>query len=529
MTIVLRDNLRASASAGALTLRDYQADLVTGLRGAIASGAKAPLAVLPTGGGKTAVSGSIADGVARRGRLAWFVVPSLVLLSQTAEKFREYGIRAGILHSGFTPDASAPIQIITIQTLDRLVRRGLLRDTKSGRLYFPAHGRRPSIWAPDLAVLDEAHHASAAQYLRAHAALTDTRWLGVTATPERLDGKGLGAGCGGIFDALIEGPTIAELIHRRHLVQPVVYAPSVADLSGIHTRAGDFAAEEAAAKLDKPAITGSVVGHYRSLAPGARAVTFCCSIAHSQHVAAEFRAAGIPATHLDGEADSEERRRVITAFTRGEIRILTNCALISEGFDVPAVEAAILLRPTQSLAMFLQQVGRALRPAPGKDRALILDHVGNVLRHGMPDDDRDWSLSGRGGRKRGKEEAAGPPVKQCPACFAAHRPAAICPACGHEYAPEGRTPEEVDGELKPVTRDEVAAAREAEKAARRAEVGKARTREDLERIAAERGYKAGWVEHQLRFRGGGSGRGRLDGLIEHQERIYGYGSRRAAG
>ncbi|MBK3735558.1 helicase [Azospirillum brasilense] len=509
-----------------LTLRDYQADLVAGLRASIAAGARAPLAVLPTGGGKTAVSGSIADGVAKRGRLAWFVVPSLVLLAQTAEKYREYGIRAGVLHSGFTPDAAAPVQIITIQTLDRWARKGLLRDARSDRLYFPASGRRPSLWAPDLAVLDEAHHASAAQYLRAHTALSGTRWLGVTATPERLDGKGLGVGHGGIFDALIEGPTIGELIGRGHLVRPVVYAPSVADLSGIHTRAGDFAADEAAAKLDKPAITGSVVGHYRSLAPGARAVAFCCSIAHSQHVAAEFRAAGIEAMHLDGEADPEERRRVITAFTAGQIRVLTNCALISEGFDVPAVEAAILLRPTQSLAMFLQQVGRALRPAPGKDRALILDHVGNVLRHGMPDDDRDWSLGGRASRSKGKSEDSGPPVKQCPQCFACHRPAMTCPACGHEYAPEGRTPEEVDGELKPVDRDALAAAKEAEKAQRRAEVGQARSREDLERIAAERGYKPGWVDHQMRFRGGARS-SRIDGLIEHQERLY--GSRRAAG
>ncbi|WP_168220228.1 DEAD/DEAH box helicase [Azospirillum thermophilum] len=513
-----------------LTLRDYQADLVAALRASISAGARAPLAVLPTGGGKTAVSGAIADGVARRGRIAWFVVPSLVLLSQTAEKFREYGIRAGVLHSGFTPDISAPIQIITIQTLDRWVRRGLLRDARSGRLYFPANGRRSSLWAPDLIVLDEAHHASAAQYLRVCAALVDTRWLGVTATPERLDGKGLGAGCGGIFDALVEGPTIADLIRRRHLVQPVVYAPPIgADLSGIHTRAGDFATDEAATKLDKPAITGSVVGHYRSLAPGARAVAFCCSIAHSQHVAAEFRAAGIPATHLDGEADPDERTRVITAFSRGEIRALTNCALISEGFDVPAVEAAILLRPTQSLSMFLQQVGRALRPAPGKDRALILDHVGNVLRHGMPDDDREWSLDGRAKRNRAKDEVASPPVKQCPECFAAHRPAPACPACGYIYEPEGRTPEEVDGELRPVDRDTLTAAKEAEKAARRAEVEQARTREDLERIAAERGYKPGWVEHQLRFRGRGGGHGRLDGLIEHQERLYGYGARRAAG
>lgn len=508
-----------------LTLRPYQTEGVAGLRASFAAGKRAPLYVLPTGGGKTAISGSVAAGAAARGRIAWFVVPSLVLLAQTAEKFAEYGIRAGIIHAGFSPDATAPVQVITIQTLDRWCRKGVVRDPRTGRLFFPAGKRRPAMWAPDLIVLDEAHHASAAQYLRVVAALPDSRLLGVTATPLRLDGKGLGAHVGGCFDDLVEGPSITDLIGLGHLVHPTVYAPSVGvDLSGVATRAGDYAVAEAAARVDKPAITGSVVGHYKGLAAGARAVAFCCSIAHSQHVADEFRAAGVVAQHLDGETPEDERRRIIAAFSRGEIRVMTNCALVSEGFDVPAVEAAILLRPTQSLAMFLQQVGRALRPAAGKGRAVILDHVGNVQRHGLPDEDRTWSLEGGRRKSGGDADTKPPPVRQCPECFAAHRPAPKCPVCGFTYVAQAREVEHREGELKAVDR----AALDRMRFEQRREVRDASTRADLERIAAARGYKPGWVDHQLSARGQRAGaRSRaMDADLEHQARLHGYGGAR---
>lgn len=269
-----------------LILRSYQQAMVDGASTSIASGRRAPLLVGPTGCGKTAIAGSVASRASTKRRIVWFVVPSLVLLSQTQAKFTEYGIRAGVIHQGFTPDAAALVQVITVQTLDRWCARGLARDPASGRLYFPGHGRRPAMWAPDLMVFDEAHHACAAQYLRVVAALPDTRLLGVTATPQRLDGKGLGTAAGGVFDDIILGPSIGELIQAGYLVQPTVFAPPVGvDLSGVHTRAGDFAANEAAERVDKPAITGSVVGHYRRLVDGKRAVAFCCSIAHSQHVA----------------------------------------------------------------------------------------------------------------------------------------------------------------------------------------------------------------------------------------------------
>lgn len=496
-----------------LHLRPYQSTLIDGARAAFAAGRTAPLLVAPTGAGKTAVSGAIAQGVAARSRIAWFVVPSLVLLSQTAEKFREYGIPCGVLHEDYTPSPRAAVQVISIQTLDAWVRKGLARDPKTGRLYLPARGRRPSMWAPDLLVMDEAHHASAASYLRVVAALLESKLLGVTATPERQDGQGLGKDHGGVFDALIEGPTLADLIADGYLCQATVYAPPVGiDMSGVRTSMGDFATGETARRVDKPGITGSVVGHYRSLAMGRRAIAFCCSIEHSMHVAAEFTAAGIPARHIDGTSTPDERREAIRLFAAGAAWILTNCGLISEGFDVPAVEAAILLRPTQSLALYLQQVGRALRPvyaagdlstaegrlaaigASAKPRAIILDHVGNVARHGFPDDPRVWTL---GGRRKKKGAAAGeeaPAVRQCPTCYSCHRPAPQCPACGHVYEIKGRVLEERAGSLQEVDRQALSFARAQE-------VRSAKTREDLERIAKERGYNPRWVEHQMRVRG----------------------------
>lgn len=504
-----------------VTLRPYQQAGVDALRESLRAGARAPLYVLPTGGGKTAVAGAIAAGSAAKGRIVWFVVPNLILLAQTAAKFAEYGIPCGVIHSGFSPTPAAAVQVITIQTLDRWIKKGAVKAGQGGepRMYFAGGGRRSAMWAPDLIVLDEGHHASAAQYLRVHAALPAAKWIGVTATPERLDGKGLGVGAGGIYDQLVIGPSIGELIDWGHLTRPVVYAPdSGVDLSGMRRQAGDFAAAEAASRLDKPGVTGSLVEHYRMLAMGKRAIVGCCSIEHSQHVAAEFRAAGIPFAHIDGEMERSEIARRVKALERGELLGLTNVALVNEGFDVPGIEVAICARPTQSLSLCLQFWGRCLRPAPGKDRAIILDHVGNVMRHGLPDDARQWSLSGRAGRAKAEDGEVALRVRQCPKCFAAHRFAPACPCCGHVYVAEAREIAQRDGELREVDREALAALR----AQQADEVRKAKSREELEKIAAERGYKPGWVDHQMRFRKarGGMSAARAADIAHERQQLW---------
>ena len=311
--------------------------------------------------------------------------------------------------------------------------------------------------------------------------------LGVTATPVRTDGRGLDE----IFETLVLGPSIRELTAQGFLTPAVVYAPARRlDLSGIRTRAGDYDRHQLADAMDTPTITGDAVDHYRRLCPGVPAVVFCVSIQHAEDVAADFAAAGFRSAAISGKMPVQHIRDTVAGLTDGRVQVLTSCDLISEGFDCPVVEAAILLRPTQSEALYIQQVGRALRPSPGKSRAVILDHSGNCFRHGMPDEEREWSLAGRQ-RRRGAPVAA-VPVRQCPKCFACHKPAPMCPQCGHVYAPEAREVEQRAGELEQISSAKVAKAR-----ALKSRIRAARTLDDFHAIARDFGYRKAWAS--IRF------------------------------
>jgi superfamily II DNA or RNA helicase len=265
----------------------------------------------------------------------------------------------------------------------------------------------------------------------------------------------------------------------------VYYAPKQSiDLSKVHKVAGDFDRHEVAELVDTPRITGDAVAHYCKLIKHQRAVAFCISVAHAQHVAEQFCAAGIPAASIDGTLDPETRKRRVNDLTSGKILVLTSCELISEGFDLPAVNAAILLRPTHSLSLHLQQLGRALRPYPGKTQAVILDHVGNCLRHGLAEQEREWDLDGREKRLKKSNPVE---TKQCSKCFAIFAGTA-CPQCGsaREIAP--REIEEVDGELQRLSIEDIAKKRD-----ERREEGMCQTLDDFKALARKRGYKPGWA------------------------------------
>ncbi|QPC44030.1 DEAD/DEAH box helicase [Kaustia mangrovi] len=463
-----------------LPLRDYQARGVEQLRESYRRGARAPVYVLPTGGGKTVVFCHIGAGVAQRNRRAWVLVHRQELLEQCSRSLHGIGLSHGLVAPGYTPAPQEPIQVCSVQTLVRRIDKGAMRDV-------------------DLIIIDEAHHATAGTWRKIINARPEARLLGVTATPARTDGQGLGVQGGGVFDDMIVGPGIADLISAGHLSKPAVFAPpSQLDLSGVKMRGGDFAKGDMARAVDKPTITGDAVEHYGKICPGMPAIAFCASVDHAKHVAAQFRAAGYRAESLDGEMPSARRRALIEALGSGAVDVLTSCEIVSEGTDIPVVGAAILLRPTASQTLYLQQVGRALRPSPGKDRAIILDHVGNCLRHGLPDDDREWSLAGMPKRK-GKGAAQSPDVKinQCPECFMTHPPAPQCPECGHVYEPDAQSgPKQVEGELAEITDAQA----EAMRRAKRRQVGRAQTLDDLKAIAAQRGYKPGWAEHVYRAR-----------------------------
>lgn len=467
-----------------LKLRNYQEGAVEGIRQSYRDGFRSPLLVLPTGGGKTVVFSYVAAQTASRGKRVLILVHRIELLRQTANKLTEAGVYHGLINPKYTPNLHAPVQVASVQTVVN---------------------RLDKIHAPDLIIVDEAHHALAGTWKKIIGAFPNARVLGVTATPCRGDGTGLGVQAGGVFDDLVMGPQIAELIDMGFLVKPRIYAPKEKlDLSAVRTVRGDYDTKQLNEVVDKPTITGDAVQHYMKLCPGTPAVVFCVSVNHAQHVAEEFRRAGFRAYHADGTLDDDVRARILGGLGNGTVDVVTSCDLISEGTDIPAIGCAILLRPTQSLGLYIQQVGRALRTADGKSSAIILDHVGNVITHGLPDEERQWSLEGEKRKKRKKnDDEENVRVSQCPSCFCIHEPNGhnvmtdsgwkpACPHCGHVYETKDKeAPKQVDGVLVEMTE----AQKEAIRKTKVQEVAKARTLEELERIAAERGYKSGWAKH----------------------------------
>ena len=328
------------------------------------------------------------------------------------------------------------------------------------------------------------------------------RHVGLSATPWRLDGGGLDA----YFDELVLGPSTADLIEIGALSDFVVYAPAVPDMGGVAKTAGDFTAAGAAAVMMRPKLVGDIVAHWRERASGLRTVGFACKVDHSLAMVAAMQAAGIRAAHLDGDTPKDERARVVRAYADGELDVLWNVALFGEGFDLAAVagrdvtiDAVIQARPTTSLSLHLQQVGRALRPAPGK-RAIILDHAGNAHRHGLPDDVRTWTLAGRAKGGAANDNGPPPPVT-CAGCFGQiRRPLPdACPYCGHELEAQRRA-EEIkveEGRLVELSRSAQERERREKRRQELHELSQAKTLHDLVDLGRKRGHKfpTKWAQH----------------------------------
>lgn len=429
----------------------------------------------PTGSGKTVMFSYMTGRARSRGKRVGIFAHRAELLRQISAALARFDIPHGFIAAGHTYIPRQSVYVVSAAT----------------------YARRENMPTFDFGIIDEAHHAtSGSTWGRCMEQSPEAKWLGVSATPERLDGRGLGE----MFDDLVIGLSIRELMDKGRLCDYRLFAPPGPDLSSVHTVAGDFNRGELAAAMDRATITGDAVRHYTKHLHGAPSVAFCTSVAHAAHVAEEFRAAGYTAAHVDGGMEDGERARVIGDFRAGKINVLSSCDLISEGFDVPGIHGAILLRPTQSLALYLQQVGRAFRVEKGKASAIILDHAGNTLGpsgHGLPDAEREWSLAGRDRKaKKPMDET----VRQCERCFAAfssrHH---ACPECGWIPAPKPRTIETRDGELEEV---DLARAREEMIASRRVEQGSAKGLDQLIELGRRRGMKnpEGWAKHVMTAR-----------------------------
>jgi DNA repair protein RadD len=451
-----------------LNLRPYQHQAISDLRLAYRSGTRSALLVLPTGGGKTVIFSYVTENAVARGGKVLVLVHRRELIHQTSAQLRDLGVQHGVISAGF-PATDAPVQVASVQTIVRRLHK--------------------QNWQPTLIIIDEAHHAVAGSWKKILDHFSGASLLGVTATPMRLDGRGLGDW----FQNMILGPSVSSLVAMRYLAPVRCYTlPKKLDWKSIKKSGGEFVASDAADLLEEGEFNGDAVKEYIKHCPGKPAIVFCCTIAHSQLIADLFTKAGYRAAHLSGDTDPVTRKQLIDDLGNGNLDVLTNCMVISEGTDIPVVTAAILLRPTTSTALYLQQVGRALRPAPGKDKAIIIDCVGNILRHGLPDADREYSLD-----DKPKSEAA-PLVKECPVCFAALPiTATICPSCGHVFTPAAQ-----ESKPKPISVSlvEIKKSQAAEQRNKRRRIASARTREELEAIAKDYGYKPGWVHVMLKQR-----------------------------
>lgn len=460
------------------TLHPHQETIIAKARGVLARH-NSVLIQSPTGSGKTVLSSFMHKGATDRGYISWFIVHRQELLDQVASAFSATGINYGFIAAGYPGNMTAPVQICSIDTL-----RTRIKNISTQNM-------------PYMATFDECHHFGAAGWRNVRAAMPQgTKIVGLSATPNRLDGKGLGD----IFESIVHGPSVAWLVENGYLSKFKIFGPASPDLSGVHTKMGEFDKIESARVMDQASITGDAVAHYKRLCPGKRALVYAINIEHSKHIAEQFRAAGFTAVHLDGKTPRDERRASVRAFERGDIQVMVNVGLFEEGFDVPGVEVILDLNPTKSLSRWLQRCGRALRVAPGKEQALILDHAGNAMRHGLPDFAHEWTLDGNIlTRKKKVDEITGPDLRRCMKCYfisKAHR--TVCEHCGEPFELKLRQVEHVDGDLVEITTADIAIK------AKRREQGRAGTLQELISLGKQRGYKnpAAWAGHIFRARGG---------------------------
>jgi len=428
-------------------LRPYQADLTNKIYAAWHGGARNVLAALPTGGGKAVIARKMVSNfqgaslmMAHRQELVSQLSLHLAMEAVPHRIIAPKGVVANIVkihREAVGKSYMSPVAQNVIASVQTLAARGPDDWHKQIRLVIP----------------DEAHHyLKEGTFGKAAMMFPNAYSVGFTATPQRADGRGLGSHADGIFDTLVEGPTMRDLINQGHLCEYEIVMPATSfDREHLTIGStGDFTAKSLRDESERAQIVGDVVANYIIWAAGTQCVVFAASVEAAEQIAARFNDVGIPAAAISANTDDYERFGLMRRFAARQIKVLVNCDLLGEGVDVPIIETVIMARATQSLAVFLQQIGRALRPAPGKLRALIIDHVSNVREHGLPDRPRHWSLDATV-RKRDKDPDE-IPVTQCDNCMRAfERIYKACPYCGHERVPaeyEGRrTIEQVDGEL----------------------------------------------------------------------------------
>ena len=445
-----------------MILRSYQIDLSDGVRYQWDAGAQVVCAVLPTGGGKTVVFTYMID--AEPG-----VTFSLVHRQELVGQISMAHAAAGILHSIQAP--TKVIKWIVTQQVRKFGRHFYDPNAKKlvcsvQTLLNRANNLSNAIDQCRLWVGDEFHHfLRDNMWGRAVKLFPATcRGLGVTATPERADGRGIGRHALGVADALVVGPGMRALIQAGYLTDYRIFGPySDIDLSGVtvSSQTGDYSKPKLVAAVRKSRIVGDVVASYIEIAPGKIGVTFVPDVKTGEELASAYAAAGVPARIVHAKTPDRERQESTGMLERGDLKQLVNVDIFGEGYDLPAIEVISMARPTESYPLYAQQFGRSLRIMDGKFEALIIDHVRNVERHGLPDAHREWSLDSRERSSRGKRDPDLIPIRTCRNCTAVYESwQKDCPYCGWVYVPsEMGTIEQVEGDITELTPEVLAAMR----------------------------------------------------------------------
>ncbi len=457
----------------------FQLRMIDWVRYEISNGSSSVVLQSPTGSGKTVTAAQIIQNALEKGSRVLFLAHRRELIKQCSQKLELYGIEHGLIMAGHELEDWYSVQVASIDTLRA---RALKRD----RIMMPR---------ANIVVIDEAHRSLSNTYLQVISEYPEAVILGLTATPCRTDGRGLGH----VYDALVCGPSIKWLIENKYLVPLRYYAPSEPDLKGLKVgNSGDYIGNQVAGRMDKPKLIGDVVEHWLRLSNDRQTIVFGSSVAHSIHLRDRFREAGILAEHIDADTPTEERDRILTDLAEKRIQVLCNCLVLTEGWDCPIAATCVLVRPTKSLGLYLQMIGRVMRVMEGKKDGLVIDHSGAVYEHGLAEDIEEWSLDSRRKLEKDKEEKEKedkpPKLVTCEACFVVYERSPVCPKCGHQNAKHGKYVDTEDGTLVEIGKSKAS---------------KAWTREEEQQwysmflgYAVSKCYKGGWAAHKYRAKFG---------------------------
>ena len=398
-----------------MNLRPYQNKAIEDIRHHFSKGKKRILLVAPKGSGKTVIASSMMQKAKERSKFNLFVAHRRELVMQCSRKLSDFGLNHGVIMAEKSPNAMADIQVASIQT-------------------FASRKDRDDFIKPnaDIVILDEAHRSVSGQFTELLKVYPNSFIIGLTATPIRNDGRGLG----NIYEEIVECGSIKELTEQGYLVPNRIVAPSIPDLQKIRLVAGDYEKRALDRKMNTRKLVGDIVSHWIKYGENRATVVFATSIAHSKHIANIFRQNGVSSGHIDSEMNELDRETQLSNLNSGKIKVLSNCQILTEGWDQPKISCVIIARPTKSYPMYLQMIGRTLRPYPNKKDTLIIDHSGCVYEHGFPEDAGNWTLSTKKPKTRDRIKDPIQPIEKqpftcvrCDTVYAPNRDDYACPNC----------------------------------------------------------------------------------------------------